>query len=413
LRTAALVAGTSGMLAACDGSNAATPAPPISVRPTTMWLSDEPFGPAKQQVDTAWIDFARGTSGQPVPIIWLPLAELAARMAGALAAGQGPDIVVLSAAQAAEELARRTIRPLPWPESFSLRRQQLVPLAAATTLFDTTPVGVPFALLPYFYFWQRTALSAARLEKPPETWEEALVAAALLQKTPPSGGLVAPDVGEFHALVHSAGGNQVTRGRSAFAGEEGAQALQFLLDRRRYETNTRPDSNGGWYGTLDGDVAHAGINGPARVGAPLRMGNQKYRVSDMSRSTQTVSTRVLMLSATNRAGTPEAFWPVARWLTAPDHWQQWLAAPGWLRSVDDAPVKVSAETPPISLALWYLAKHGVLAAEFPGSDAFGAAQWPPLQEAIAGRKTISEALRTSAAACDAVLAARGYQGSTA
>lgn len=188
-----------------------------------------------------------------------------AQISAALAAGSGPDIVLITPDQAATYLKVGGL--LPVDDAVSKSRDQLYPSALKAATFSDKTYGVPIFQNIFTTAYNTKVFTDAGLALP-RTWSDILSAAPVLARR---GVAVMDYVGNpeqtlnmsFYPLVWQAGGRIFSQdGKDvAFDSPEGVAALQFLVDLKKA-------------GGLPADAATEGV---AIEGSPMAAGKVGIR----------------------------------------------------------------------------------------------------------------------------------------
>jgi multiple sugar transport system substrate-binding protein len=229
LACALLLAGPVG----CAG----TGGEPGSVR---VWMYPVIADPAENSRFWAGVErrFERANPGVDVDVEMQPWANRDEKVATALAAGKGPDLVLLLPDQLPQYVAQRALAPL--DTVVADQRRDYAANALSPMSVDGTLYGVPLYLTATTTVYNRALLRKAGLSTPPATWAAVRAAAPALR----AAGVATMDYSaspgatenlNFYPLLWQAGGSVFSRdGRSvAFDSEAGERALTFLVDLYR------------------------------------------------------------------------------------------------------------------------------------------------------------------------------------
>lgn len=259
-------------LSACSGGTdtPAEPADPADVSgEVTMWMYPVIRDQAASQ--TYWNDI-EASFEEEYPDVDLSIElqtfdQRDAQISAALAAGSGPDIVLITPDQAATYLNVGGL--LPVDDAIADSRDDFFEGTLTAATFEDELYGVPLFQNVFTTAYNKAAFDAAGLELP-ETWDDIREAAPVLAEQ----GIAVMDYAgsaeqtlnlSFYPFLWQAGGSVFTEDGSdiAFDSEEGIEALQFLVDLKEE-------------GALPADAATAG---PAVEGAPIATGTAAMRAT--------------------------------------------------------------------------------------------------------------------------------------
>ncbi|WP_406458498.1 extracellular solute-binding protein [Streptomyces sp. NBC_00876] len=261
LRTAVLAASFAVVSTACS-------APGNGGKPeVTVWMypviKDEAAG--KKYWEKTEADFERTHPGTDLTIQMQTFDKRDAQISAALAAGSGPDIVLITPDQAA---TYQTVGGLlPVDDAVKDQRKAFYPETLKAATIDGELFGVPLFQNINTTAYNTKIFADAGLGLP-KTWDDVLAAAPVLAKK----GIAVMDYAgspeqtlnlSFYPLLWQAGGSVFTDdGKDvAFDSDAGVSALQFLVDLKKK-------------GGLPADAA---TDGPAVEGAPIADGKAAMR----------------------------------------------------------------------------------------------------------------------------------------
>ncbi|MFI8425845.1 ABC transporter substrate-binding protein [Streptomyces sp. NPDC085479] len=261
-RLAALAAAVMVAATACSGSGAADGKSDV-----TMWMYPVIKGEAKSKKYWAETEaaFEKAHPDVDLSIQLQTFDKRDAQISAALAAGSGPDLVLITPDQAATYHKLRGL--LPVDEAVTEDRALFDPETLEAATFDGELYGVPVFQNIYTTAYNTKIFADAGLELP-KTWDDVLKAAPVLAKK----GIAVMDYAgsteqtlnlSFYPLLWQAGGKVFTEdGKDiAFDSPEGVSALRFLVDLKKQ----------------GGLPAEAATDGPAVEGAPIAKGEVAMR----------------------------------------------------------------------------------------------------------------------------------------
>ena len=188
--------------------------------------------------------FQSANPGITVKHTTFPYAEYQTKVAAAVTAGQGPDVVQLFYGWVDGFIAGKLIQPLP-KDAFPHDKieSEFFPIVKAMKRGDEY-YGLPTAVRSLALFYNKKAFQAAGLDpnKPPQTLDELLVATEKTVKRDGSGNIVSAGItldmaGQDHhwwreVLIRQYGGVPYTDNdrKVTYDSEAGLKALQFYTD---------------------------------------------------------------------------------------------------------------------------------------------------------------------------------------
>ncbi|TDE08642.1 sugar ABC transporter substrate-binding protein [Jiangella asiatica] len=185
--------------------------------------------------DQVEADFESANEDIDLTIELLPWEGRDEKIATAIAAGQGPDLVLLTPDQTLQYQVTGGLKPVDGAVEDS--RDAYLPSALDVVTFEDELYGVPIYHTSTTTVYNTALFEAAGITEMPTTWEDVLAAAPALA----ANGVAVMDYAgspemtlnlSFYPLLWQAGGSVFTEDGSdvAFDGPEGVAALQFLLD---------------------------------------------------------------------------------------------------------------------------------------------------------------------------------------
>ena len=202
------------------------------------------FAQRVQAIDELIKRFEAANPGIKVKHTHVPYDDFRLKIAAAIPAGQGPDVVQLFYGWLHDYLKAKLLQPLP-PELFDPAEieREFYPLVKQMKV-DGQYYAVPTAVRSLALFWNRKLMREAGLDpaKPPQTLDELVEAAKKLTKRDAAGNLlqagIALDMGgqDHHwlreVLIRQMGGQPYAAdGRSvAYNGPAGARAVAWYTD---------------------------------------------------------------------------------------------------------------------------------------------------------------------------------------
>lgn len=159
---------------------------------------------SEEVLDDVLVSLRRGNDGfDDVSYRALPEESFVVSLVEAIAAGRGPDLVIISSDAVVAEAEKLT------PISFrSLSRRDFQDTfieAGEVLLTDGGILGLPFYVDPFMLFWNRTMFSEAGVARAPRFWDEFSEIAPRLSKASESGTLTqsAVALGEWDNVRHA------------------------------------------------------------------------------------------------------------------------------------------------------------------------------------------------------------------
>ncbi|MCX5085433.1 extracellular solute-binding protein [Streptomyces sp. NBC_00401] len=261
LRFAALAAAASLAFTACSASDGDGKAE------VTMWMYPVIKDPAASKKYWAQTEaaFEKAHPDIDLNIELQTFDKRDAQISAALAAGSGPDIVLITPDQVATYNKVQGL--LPVDDAVADQRKAFYPETLKAATIDDKLYGVPVFQNINTTAYNTKIFADAGLELP-KTWDDVLKAAPVLAKK----GIAVMDYAgspeqtlnlSFYPLLWQAGGTVFSKdGKDvAFDSEQGVSALQFLVDLKKQ-------------GGLPADAA---TEGPAVEGAPIAKGKVAMR----------------------------------------------------------------------------------------------------------------------------------------
>ena len=236
MMTGKLVAAALGLTLAIAGTARA--------QPVEIEYWQYTFAQRVQAIDELIKRFEAANPGIKVKHTHVPYDDFRLKIAAAIPAGQGPDVVQLFYGWLHDYLKAKLLQPLP-PELFDPAEieREFFPLVKQMKV-DGRYYAVPTAVRSLALFWNRKLMREAGLDpaKPPQTLDELVEAAKKLTKRDAAGNLLqagmALDMGgqDHHwlreVLIRQMGGQPYAAdGRSvAYNGPAGVQAVTWYTD---------------------------------------------------------------------------------------------------------------------------------------------------------------------------------------
>ncbi|MFJ3696602.1 ABC transporter substrate-binding protein [Streptomyces sp. NPDC090052] len=262
LRYAALAAAALLAFTACSSSSGSDGKAKV-----TLWMYPviKDAAASKKYWEKTEADFEKTHPGIDLNIDLQTFDKRDAQISAALAAGSGPDIVLITPDQAATYQKVQGL--LPVDDAVANQRGAFYPETLKAATFDGKLYGVPLFQNVNATAYNTKIFADAGLELP-RTWADVLKAAPVLAKK----GIAVMDYAgsteqtlnlSFYPLLWQAGGAVFTKdGKDvAFDSAAGVSALQFLVDLKK----------------KGGLPAGAAIAGPAVQGAPIAAGKVAMR----------------------------------------------------------------------------------------------------------------------------------------
>jgi multiple sugar transport system substrate-binding protein len=261
LRFAALAASAALAITACSASDG------NGKTEVTLWMypviKDE--AASKKYWAQTEAAFEKAHPGIDLNIELQTFDKRDAQISAALAAGSGPDIVLITPDQAATYNKVRGL--LPVDDAVADQRKSFHPETLKAATFDGKLYGIPVFQNINTTAYNTKIFADAGLELP-KTWDDVLKAAPVLAKK----GIAVMDYAgsseqtlnlSFYPLLWQAGGTVFSKdGKDiAFDSEQGVSALQFLVDLKKQ-------------GGLPADAV---TEGPKVEGAPIAKGKVAMR----------------------------------------------------------------------------------------------------------------------------------------
>ncbi|AKU16918.1 extracellular solute-binding protein [Luteipulveratus mongoliensis] len=327
-----------------------------------------------------------------------------AQISAALAAGTGPDIVLITPDQAATYLNVRGVQPV--DDAVADSKSKFLPAALDVATFDDHVYGVPLFANVNTTAYNTKVFKDAGLALP-KTWADVRAAAPVLAKK----GIAVMDYAgnpeqtlnlSFYPLLWQAGGDVMSKdGKSvAFNSPAGVSALQFLVDLKKA-------------GGLNPDAA---TDGPKVEGAPIAAGKVGLRVQaalpdvkqmraalgkdnvqlgpPLKGTTQATygSPGLLALTSINKKDNRQAAYEVLKFLSSAPEQTKLIAASGTFPTRTD--VKTSGS--PDVAAMTAAQKYANPGEPSPAARQIMAALAPKIQAALRGDLSPKDALDQAA-----------------
>ncbi|GAA1718962.1 ABC transporter substrate-binding protein [Isoptericola hypogeus] len=381
----------------------------------TLWMypviADQ--AASKEFWDTAEADFEKANPDVDLAIELQTFDKRDAQISAALAAGSGPDLVLITPDQAATYHAIGGL--LPVDDAVADIRDAFYPAALDSATIEDELFGVPIFQNVFTTAYNTAIFEDAGLALP-RTWDDLRAAAPELAKE----GIAVMDYAgspeqtlnlSFYPFLWQAGGHVFTDDGAdvAFDSPEGAEALQLLVDLQQE-------------GALPPDAA---TDGPAVEGAPIARGEAAMRattslteygqlqaaVGDDSAALGQPLTGaeqvtygnagLLSLTSINDESNRQAAYDVLAFMSTPDFQESLNAAAGNLPTrtdvaVDDSDPAVASMAEALELA--YPGEPS------PASRQVMAALAPKIQAALRGDMSAEEALAAAAEESRQILA---------
>jgi multiple sugar transport system substrate-binding protein len=215
-----------------------------SAQPVEIEYWQYTFAQRVQAIDELIKRFEAANPGIKVKHTHVPYDDFRLKIAAAIPAGQGPDVVQLFYGWLHDYLKARLLQPLP-PELFDAAQieRDFFPLVKQMKV-DGQYYAVPTAVRSLALFWNRKLMREAGLDpaRPPQTLDELVEAARKLTRRDAAGNLlqagIALDMGgqDHHwlreVLIRQMGGQPYSAdGRSvAYNGPAGTRAVAWYTD---------------------------------------------------------------------------------------------------------------------------------------------------------------------------------------
>lgn len=382
----------------------------------TVWMY--PVVPDEEASRTYWegvaADFNADNNDIDLVLELQPWDNRDEKIATALAAGTGPDLVLLTADQTLNYYTSGGIVPV--TAALEASDAYFEPTLDSVT-YDGDVYGVPIYQTSTTVMYNKQLFDEAGITELPTTWEEVLAAAPALAE---NGVAILDYAGasemtlnlSFYPLLWQAGGSVFTEDGTdvAFDSPEGVSALQFLLDLQ----------------AMGGLPADAALNGGPIEGGPMGNGTAAMRYfavkSDVDLMQTAFDEAAIVvgepLTGVEQAsfGTPgvlavttinedlDAAMRVANYIASPDVSHELHVASGTY------PVRTDTEAPgedEITLAFVDALDHARPGEVVPNARQVMAALVPHLQAALQGSKAAQEALDDAAAEARDIISRAG------
>lgn len=157
-----------------------------------------------ETIQAVFAELKRTNSGyDQVSYQEIPETDFAGTLVEAIAAGRGPDLVLLPAASIMN--GKDKLIPLSYRSVSRRSFQDTFIQAGEVFLTDNGVLGLPFYIDPYVLFWNRSLFSQANIARPPNFWDEFVDIAPRLSRASEDGTLTqsAVALGEWHNVTHA------------------------------------------------------------------------------------------------------------------------------------------------------------------------------------------------------------------
>lgn len=126
-------------------------------------------------------------------------------LTNALAAGNGPDMFIMRQDQTVSEGPK--IFPIPYDQLSRDTYRNLWADATEPFLGQEGVLGIPFAVDPFVFYWNRDMLSSAGIARPPQYWEEVYDLTRAITKRNDAGSIIKSAIafGEYTNVNHAKG----------------------------------------------------------------------------------------------------------------------------------------------------------------------------------------------------------------
>ncbi|NIX75033.1 extracellular solute-binding protein [Microvirga terricola] len=293
--------------------------------------------------------FQAANPGITVKHTTFPYAEYQTKVAAAVTAGQGPDVVQLFYGWVDGFLAGKLIQPLP-KDAFPHDKieSEFFPIVTAMKR-NGEYYGLPTAVRSLALFYNKKAFQAAGLDpnKPPQNLEEFLAAAEKAVKRDGAGNIVSAGVtldmaGQDHqwwreVLIRQNGGVPYTDNdrKVAYDSEAGLKALQFYTDlQTKYKVGLAGFMDEG-QAAFKAGLAAMTIDGTFRLGAFNSIKSFEWGVTELPADSKGMRSNYASYFANAITGKVqgeklEASKKFLAYITSPEAMDIWLKAVGEL-----------------------------------------------------------------------------------
>jgi ABC-type glycerol-3-phosphate transport system substrate-binding protein len=374
----------------------------------TLWMypviRDEAVG--KEFWEQVESDFEAANENIDLTIELGTFEQRDAQISAALAAGTGPDLVMIIPDQIATY--RGVDGLLPVTDAIADERDAFAPAGLDVVDYDGELFGVPLFQNANTVAYNTAAFEQAGIDELPTTWDEVREAAEILAEN----GIAVMDYAgnpevtlnvTFYPILWQAGGHVFTEDGSdiAFDSPEGVEALEFLLELQEMgglppEAATK--SNGVEGSPLaEGEVAMRVMTNANELGQMrAALGEENVALGEPLTGAEQVTFAnpgMLSLTSINEEANREAAYEVIRYLTSPDAQTALNQASGTFPTRTDVPPPSDdADGQAMSAAL----EHAFAGEAHPQARPVMATLAPFLQSALQGNMTAEEALTAAA-----------------
>ncbi len=403
-------------LAACDkSSNSGASGGAKGGGSLTVWASTTFAGSGSSALAQAAQEYG-SKHKVTVTVQGFPANDLTGKITTALGGGDGPDIVIVDAAQVAVLASSKMLVDI--SSRFNGVKSQFFPGNVTATTYNGASYAVPFDTSNVALFWNKQMFSKAGIANPPSTWDELQSAAKELTGGKQYGYMLgAKGYGSFlfwpwlwqnggsilddantKAVFNSAEGMQAWKTYSGLYLTQKVVPPTFLGVTQAWDQYIQP--------FMTGQVAMMAI-GDWGI-APLAKGNPslQYGVAPLPRGTQAAS--VLggnAIGITKAAKNQDTAWGFVNWLTGKD--QEKVLEDGYKRipaRVDAADSSFSSADP----ARKVFAGQAAVAKSRPAVAKWNSIEWGVMADAwdsvIQKKKSPEQALNEAADAATKTLA---------
>jgi ABC-type glycerol-3-phosphate transport system substrate-binding protein len=329
-----------------------------------------------------------------------------AQISAALAAGTGPDLVMIIPDQVATY--RGVDGLLPVTEAIADERDAFLSAALDVVEYDGELFGVPLFQNANTVSYNTAAFEQAGIDELPTTWDEVREAAEILAEN----GIAVMDYAgnpevtlnvTFYPILWQAGGRVFTEDGSdiAFDSPEGIAALEFLLELQEMgglppEAATKNNSVEG-SPLSEGEVAMRIMTNRTELGQMrAALGEENVALGEPLTGAEQVTFAnpgMLALTSINEEANREAAYEVIRYLTSPDVQTALNQASGTFPTRTDVPPPSDdADGQAMTTAL----EHAYAGEAHPQARPVMAILAPYLQSALQGNMTAEDALTEAA-----------------
>ncbi|BCJ64274.1 extracellular solute-binding protein [Polymorphospora rubra] len=380
----------------------------------TLWMY--PVIPDQDASQKFWADFEADFEAENpdtnLTIELLPWDNREEKIGTAIAAGKGPDLVLLTPDLTANFHSTRGLKPIGAAVD---DRSKYFEGALAGGTIDGEIYGLPIYQTSTTAVYNKAAFAAAGITDLPKTWDDVLAAAPALA----AKGIAVMDYSgspevtlnqSFYPLLWQAGGTVFTPdGKDvAFDGPAGVAALQFLLDLQAAsglpaDAATKPNKvEGGPLGLGKVAMGYA-VSKPEAQQMQAGVGAAEVVVGQPltgARQRSFGTPGLITLTTINSDDNEEAALAVARRLASPEVQHELNVASGTYPSRTDVQAPGTDEITTAYLEALKFANPGEA---HPGARQVMAALAPHLQGALQGKRTAAEALTDAATEARGIL----------